>query len=170
MKKVLAAVAIATLASPAVAVERPFFGLDYEMMTYEFDGGGEFNTDNVRLRFGTMLKPSWGLQADVTLGLGADSEAGMKVKTQNSYTLSGLYRLNMGKAGLYGYAGYAYVNTRSESGGAGATTEEEDGLAYGVGLDFPGFWGNSFELDYRILMDEDNYTQSGMSFGMRRFF
>lgn len=173
MKKVLAAIALSALATPALAVERPFFGLDYEMMNYEFSGpGGEdYATDGVRLRFGTMLTRSWGLQADVGIGVGDDrDDAGLKVKMQNAYSLSGVYRLNMGKAGLYGYAGYSYVTTRATPPGGAAISDEDDGASYGVGIDFPGFAGNSIEIDYRSVIDKENYTQTGISIGMRRYF
>ena len=181
MKKHLALIALCSAAAtPALAVERPYIAVDYELMNYAFKVGAanpEFDVTAARLRAGTMLNRWFGVEAHVGMGVDDDTQqmipgvgtSATTLELNKAYGLYGVARLPMGRGGLFTYAGYAYVDTEVAIRGFSAS-QEENGLSYGAGLDIPAPWGMSLELDYKQVLDEGNLNLTSFGVGLRKNF
>lgn len=191
MKKILAITAALLAVSSAQAAERPYIGVSAVQPVLELERSNpdtlflnrenEFELDAVQFRGGVLLTRYIGLEAHVISGAGkaegavVDSVTGTRVgdemvELDKAYGFHGVARMGVGKAGLYVYGGYTWASLDYlDTASATEMTEEEDGWSYGVGIDFPLFRGTNIELDYRSMLDEDNYTLSGLSLGLRRY-
>lgn len=192
MKKVLAMTAALLAVSSASAVERPYASVAYLMTPLEFDRTNpdafgltrenEFTLDAVQFRGGTMMTRYFGLEAHLMSGVGTaeekvrdslNTELGAEVlEIRYAYGIYGVARVGSDRMGLYAYAGYNWVRFGMvDTVTSPATvTEDEDGPSYGVGIEVPFFWNSSLELDYKSMLDENNYTLTGASIGIRRHF
>lgn len=165
MKRIVALTAALLAATPALAVERPYLGVSYLQSTMDVTGTGDFTLGGVQLRGGSMLTDHFGLEAHVALGTADDTVNFVTIDLKRLYGINGVARMNMGRGGLYAYVGYTTATI-----GVDAVTENRDGVSYGAGLDFPAFWGTSVEVDYKSILDKDNFSITGVSVGLRRYF
>lgn len=192
MKKILAMTAALLAVSSASAIERPYASVAYLATQLEFDRTNpdvfgltrenEFVLNAVQFRGGTMLTRHFGLEAHLMSGVGAaegkvrdslNTELGAeKFEIRYAYGIYGVARVGSDRMGLYAYAGYNWARFGMIDTVVGSTTvtEDEDGPSYGVGIEVPFFWNSSLELDYKSMFDENNYTLTGASIGIRRHF
>lgn len=192
MKKILAMIAALLAVSSASAIERPYASVAYLTTQLEFDRTNpdvfgltrenEFILDAVQFRGGTMLTRYFGLEAHLMSGVGAaegkvrdslNNELGAEnFEIRYAYGVYGVARVGSDRMGLYAYAGYNWVRFGMIDTVIGPTTvtEDEDGPSYGVGIEVPFLWNSSLELDYKSMLDENNYTLTGASIGIRRHF
>lgn len=192
MKKILAMTAALLAVSSASAVERPYASVAYLATQLEFDRTNpdvfgltrenEFILDAVQFRGGTMLTRHFGLEAHLMSGVGTaeekvrdslNNEVGAEIlEIRYAYGIYGVARIGSDRMGLYAYAGYNWVRLGMIDTMVSSTTftEDEDGLSYGAGVEVPFLWNSSLELDYKSMLDENNYTLSGVSLGIRRHF
>lgn len=183
MKKLLALASLALAATPALAVERPYLGVDAQMNTYSFDQAAGSSTDfevgALRVRGGSMLTRYFGLEAHLSAGISDDRQniipgnarTDAELQLKYGYSVVGVARLPMGRAGLFAYAGYGYINTQTENGATGdSQTDELDGLTYGGGIDFPFFWGLNLEADYTMIHERERLTVEAVNVGLRKYF
>jgi hypothetical protein len=183
MKKLLALASLAVATTPALAVERPYLGVDAQMMNYSFDqpagSSTDFEVGALRVRGGSMLTRYFGLEAHLSTGVADDSQyivpgnalTDVELQLEYGYSVVGVARLPMGRAGLFAYAGYGYISTETKyTAGVGSQSDELDGLTYGAGIDFPAFWGLNLEADYTMVHDRENLTVDAVSVGLRKYF
>lgn len=192
MKKLLALTAALLAVSSASAVERPYASLSYVVTQLELERTNpdvfgltrenDIDMDLVQFRGGSMLTRYFGLEAHVMSGAGGgqglvrDSLGNTlgteKYEVRYAYGLYGVARVGSDRMGFYAYAGYNWARFAMIDSMTGPTsvTEDEDGPSYGIGLEVPFFWNSSLELDYKSILDENNYTLTGMSLGIRRHF
>lgn len=191
MKKILAMTAALLAVSSASAIERPYASVAYLAAPLEFDQArvpagqvreNEFIMGAVQFRGGTMLTRHFGLEAHLMSGVGAaeekvrdslNNELGAEnFEIRYAYGVYGVARVGSDRMGLYAYAGYNWVRFGMIDTVIGPTTvtEDEDGPSYGVGIEVPFLWNSSLELDYKSMLDENNYTLTGASIGIRRHF
>lgn len=178
MKKLLAklsAVSVLVLAaSMTQALEQPYLGVDYIQSTYEYASGDDASPTMAQLRFGADMTKYLGMEARTAFGIDDDkvSGANYNINITGVYTLGVVGRLPFGKhASLYAYAGYSYAQMTAESTDPGFPDIEtnDDGLSYGAGVVFPISRQYLLEADYTSYFDNEKYTFSGVSVGVRRY-
>lgn len=134
-------------------VEKPYFGLDYSLRSYENSNSNASDAEipGVRLRAGTEVSPYFALEAHAVIGVGDDTGTigGNTPYTIESPVTYGVFlrpQIKLGAVVLYALGGYSYVEFEySTPVTTEKPTDSTSDLSFGAGAQVD--LGNHFGLN-----------------------
>lgn len=173
MKTILLSTAAALIAASAASAQEADgkfnFGAGYTFLDTD-----EVEFDALTLRAGYDVTEFFGVEGEALIGLGDESTTvlGTTVDAEFNYGLGlyakGQYPLTEAFS-VHGRVGYVWAEVEASAVGVSAS-DEEDGLGYGVGVEYAFNGLNAVRADYTRYDFEDDAEADGWSVSyVRRF-
>jgi len=167
MEKILLVVTLAFLYSPislAASEGNSYGGFQYALVTYEEDGFDDIEPTALVGRYGQFVSDNVAIEGRLGIGLQDDSidVLGVDVDLEIDHLL-GVYGVfhatSNSDTSVYGVLGFTQGELSVDVLGE-TFTDDDSGLSYGFGVNI-----QSFNIEYMMYLDEDDYEVSAISLG-----
>ena len=174
MRNLLALLVVASFfCSPANAARsgNSYFGLQYAMTEVDVDVSGldAFEPTALVLKSGGQVNPNTSIEFRFGLGLEDDNQSvgrfDVDFEIDRILGIYGVFHTSGGgPTSFYGLLGYSWAEGEISVNGSG-DSEDEDGISYGVGVNFSGF-----NAEYMVYLDEDDVEVTALSLGYTFYY